>query len=322
MKNKTKIWIITGLSLILIGCIIFAGVMSVLKWDFKGINTTKYETNTYDISEEFENISISTNTADILFILSDNGKCKVECIEEAKTKHTVLVQENTLNININDTRKWYDYISFFSFGTPKITVYLPLDKYALLTVNASTGDIEIPKEFTFDNIDIKSSTGDVNCNASTVNDLKIKLSTGHINVEDITVGNMNLITSTGSMNIKKVDCVGKIETRVSTGKTNLIDIKCESLLSKGSTGDMKLSNVIATKDFNVTRSTGNIKLDKCDAGDIFIKTDTGDVRGTLLTNKIFITETDTGDVSVPKTITGGKCEITTDTGDINFKVVK
>ena len=49
-------------------------------------------------------------------------------------------------------------------------------------------------------------------------------------------------------------------------------------------------------------------------------TDTGDVKGSLLSEKIFIPTTDTGDVDVPKTVTGGRCEITTDTGDIKITV--
>ena len=319
---KTKVWIIIAVSFILIGGIIFVGAMSMLKWNFNDISTTKYETNTYDIAEEFENISINTDTADILFLLSASGKCSVECVEEVRTKHTVSAQENTLSIDITDTRKWYDHISFFSFGTPKIMVYLPSDKYALLTVKASTGDVQIPKEFTFDGIDIKVSTGDVSCNASTANDLKIKTSTGHINLDNITAANMNLTTSTGGINVKSVDCSGKIETKVSTGKTNLTDVKCESLISNGNTGDIKLTNVIAAKDINIKRSTGDIRFDKCDAGEILITTDTGDVGGTLLTNKVFICKTDTGDIDVPKTITGGRCEITTDTGDIQINVGK
>lgn len=319
---KTKVWIIIAVSFILIGGIVFVGAMSMLKWNFNGISTIKYETNTYDVAKEFENISINTDTADVLFVLSNSGKCSVECVEEVRTKHTVSVQENTLSIDITDTRKWYDHISFFSFGTPKITVYLPSDKYALLTVKASTGDIKIPKEFTFENIDIKASTSDINCNASTINDLKIKTSTGHISIDNITSANMNLAASTGGINIKSVNCSGKIETKVSTGKTNLADVKCESLISNGNTGDAKLTNVIATKDFNITRSTGDIKLDKCDANDILITTNTGDVSGTLLTEKVFICRTNTGDTDVPKTTTGGKCEIVTDTGDIKIEIGK
>jgi DUF4097 and DUF4098 domain-containing protein YvlB len=57
-------------------------------------------------------------------------------------------------------------------------------------------------------------------------------------------------------------------------------------------------------------------LDACDAAEIYIKTDTGNVEGRFLSDKVFIAKTDTGLINVPKTITGGRCEITTNTGDI------
>ena len=49
-------------------------------------------------------------------------------------------------------------------------------------------------------------------------------------------------------------------------------------------------------------------------------TDTGEVKGTLRSEKIFFTESDTGKISVPKSVTGGRCEITTDTGDIEIEI--
>ena len=71
---------------------------------------------------------------------------------------------------------------------------------------------------------------------------------------------------------------------------------------------------------DLDRDTGDIDLEDCDADEIFIVTDTGDVKGTLLSEKVFITKTDTGDVNVPNSISGGRCEITTDTGDINISL--
>jgi hypothetical protein len=61
-----------------------------------------------------------------------------------------------------------------------------------------------------------------------------------------------------------------------------------------------------------------LDLDLCD--EIYLKTDTGDVSGFLLSDKIFIAESDTGRISVPKTFTGGKCEVKTDTGNIKITV--
>ena len=81
-----------------------------------------------------------------------------------------------------------------------------------------------------------------------------------------------------------------------------------------------MNNVIAAEKFSIKRSTGDVKLDRSDAAELFVETDTGDVTGTLLSDKVFVVETDTGSVDVPKTITGGKCEIITSTGDINISV--
>lgn len=318
MNKKIKIWLIVAVSFMLIGGIIFVGAMSMLNWNFMGINTTKYETNETIINDSFKNISINTNTSDIIFLKSSDQNCKVDCFEHKKEKHIISVQNETLIIEINNTRKWYDYIQFFSFNTPKITVYLPQEKYETLSVKVSTGDIKIPSEFQFDNVDVKASTGDVQYNAATTGNVKINLSTGRINIENADIGNMNLKTTTGNINVKSVDCSGKIEAKVSTGKVELTNVKCESLISNGNTGDIKLTNTIAANDFNITRSTGDIKLIACDAGEIFITTDTGDVSGTLLTDKVFICKTDTGDIDVPKTTNGGICEITTDTGDIEI----
>ena len=57
-----------------------------------------------------------------------------------KVKHSVAVKENCLVIDVDDTRKWYEYIGI-NFGIPKITVYLPKGKYGALLVKTSTSDV-------------------------------------------------------------------------------------------------------------------------------------------------------------------------------------
>ena len=98
-------------------------------------------------------------------------------------------------------------------------------------------------------------------------------------------------------------------------------VTCKTLTSTGSTGKIALKNVIATDNFYVERSTGDVRLENCDAGEIRIKTSTGDVTGTLRSEKVFLAKTSTGKVRVPDTITGGRCEITTSTGDIDIQLI-
>ena len=319
MSKTTKIWLVMAASLVLIGCIIFGGVMTMLKWDFTKLSTGEYETHDYEIDENFNNISIVTDTADIVIVPSENQKTSVVCHEQKNAKHSVTVHNGKLVIEIVDTRKWYEYIGI-NLGTPKITVYIPQGEYGVLFVKSSTGNVEIPKEFKFENIDISESTGNVMNYASASENIIIKTSTGNIRVENVSAGTLDLSVSTGGITVSDVTCEEDIKIKVSTGKTNLTNIDCKNVVSNGATGAISLKNVIAAEKFSIERSTGDVKFDRCDAAEIFVETDTGDVRGSLLTDKIFIVQTDTGNVDVPKTATGGKCEITTSTGDINISI--
>ena len=131
--------------------------MTMLKWDFTKLSTVKYETNHYEINEGFENISIITDTADVVFVADESMMTSVSCYEQKNLKHRVTVEDGTLVIEVADTRKWYEYIGI-NFGTPKITVCIPQGKYGALSVSASTGDIHIPKDFSFNGVDLSAST--------------------------------------------------------------------------------------------------------------------------------------------------------------------
>ena len=222
MRKRTKIWLVIATFLMLVGGMIFAVVMTMLGWDFMKISTVKYETNHYEIGEEFENISIQTNTTDVIVVLSDNEKCEVKCYEEQLATHSVAVKDNTLTVEVNNEKSVWDHVEV-NFGSPKITVY-------------------IPKEFTIQNVDIELSTGDVT--------------------------------------VKDINCKGNMAIRV---------------------------------------STGDVYIEKSDASEIFIKTSTGDVIGSFLTEKVYTAKTNTGEIDVPKSKNGGKCEIRTSTGDIIIK---
>lgn len=319
MSKTMKTWLIVAASLVAIGLIAFAVIMTINGWDFIKLGTGKYETNTYELNEEFSNISIKSDTADIVFVSSDDEKCKVVCYEEENAKHSVSVADGVLTVNVVDARKWYEHIGI-NFETPKITIYLPEAEYSSLIVDESTGDIEISNDFKFESIDVSVSTGDVKCYASAATVIKIAATTGDISVAEISVGLLELSVSTGNVTVSSVTCEGDVKVGVSTGKTYLTDIVCQSVLSSGSTGDIFLKNVIAAEKFSIKRSTGDVKFDGSDATEIFVETDTGDVKGSLLTDKVFITKTDTGNINVPSSITGGKCEITTDTGDIKITI--
>ena len=132
--------------------------------------------------------------------------------------------------------------------------------------------------------------------------------------------NVSIERSTGDISLSDVSCVGKLDITVTTGKTELMNVSCAELDTEGDTGRLVMTNVIASGKLSIERSSGDVRFDGCDAAEIEIDTDTGDVKGSLLTDKVFIYDTDTGKVELPETASGGKCKIETDTGDIIIEI--
>lgn len=314
--------IITAAVLVAAGALLFAAAFAASGFDLSKLDTAGYETNTYTVSEDFAAIEIRSEEADIAFRRSEDGKLRVECAEREKVKHEVSAGNGTLTIFAVDKRAWYDHLTLFSFKSPSVTVCLPAEHYEALTIATDTGDVSIPDLFSFGGAEITASTGDVAFGASVDGHLKIKTNTGDIRIDGVQANHIDLSVSTGRIDGKNVNCRETLSVEVSTGKTFLTDVACKTLYSSGSTGDIALKDVVASDDFNIERDTGDVHFENCDAGQIAVKTATGDVTGTLRTEKVFIAKTSTGDIDVPDTISGGRCSITTSTGDIAIELTE
>lgn len=298
MRSSQRIWLLAAAALIAIGVLLFTVGMAANHWEFSKLDTVKHETYDYEIGEAFQNIAIHTRTADIRFAVSETG-CKVVCEDDETLRHSVEVRNGTLTINAAEIRQCGAPFGIY-ITSPKLTVYLPEAQYASLRIQESTGSIEIPAEFRFEEAYLSLSTGDVNFSASVRGDTEIR-------------------TSTGGIHVKSTD-VGSLTLSVTTGEVTVSDVNCKCLESSGSTGDILLKNVNAEEKITIERSTGDVRLDASDAAALSVKTGTGSVSGTLLSDKIFLTQSASGSVRVPKTTTGGSCEITTSTGDIELEI--
>ena len=241
--------------------------------------------------------------------------------EREKVRHTVLVEDGTLKVLVSDERAWYDHLTLFS-SRPSVTVYLPSDRFTALTVTTDTGDVSVPAAFAFGNAEIATDTGNVSFDASVDGNLKIKTKTGDVRLEGVRAGLIDLSTSTGKIDGGNVTCEWTFSVKVSTGKTVLTDVTCHSLISTGSTGDLTLKNTTATNDLNLKRDTGDVRFEACDAGQITVVTSTGDVSGTFRSEKTFAVKTSTGKVRVPDGSSGGRCGITTSTGDVTIDLIR
>ena len=319
MNQKMKKSFSVAAVLCLAGLVLFLICLFGTGFDFRKMSNVTYETNTHEISETFADIKVNVSTADVRFVPANTASCKVVCKETNQQKHTVKVENGTLIINEVDERRFVNFIGF-TFESPVVTIYLPEEEYSRLEIKGNTGDVKVPEQFRFRQAKVEVDTGDVLWNAPVTTTLELKADTGNITVNGTSAEALTVKTATGDATVTAATIDGAISVKSSTGDIKLTGTQCATLRADSNTGDVKLKNTEASERGEITTDTGDVTLDGFDAAYITIKTDTGDVEGTVLSEKTFFTETDTGDVDVPRMAAEEICEITTDTGDIEVKV--
>ena len=316
MSGTMKKWLMAALTLLVVGGLIFVAAMASSAFDFSLLSTRELETETHELREDFDCLDLHVDTAKLILLPSKDGKCTVVCREDKEQKHTVAVRGGTLVVE--PPKEWKSDMFSFGGGSPSVTVYLPKTSYAALTVKTDTGDVEIPADFGFERIEVTGDTADVSCRASASESVVVRTSTGDVLLEGLRTGELRVTNSTGKLELRNAAVSGAVELKSSTGDRTIDSLSCGSFHSESDTGDVRCKGLLASGDLRIKTTTGSVTLEDSDAAELYIRTTTGSVKGNLLTEKVFLCETSTGDVEVPKSITGGRCEISTSTGDIRI----
>lgn len=316
--KAAKNTLIVALAFIIIGLFISLGGLIAMDFKFTELNTADFVTNTYSVSEEFTNISVKSAECNVRLLFSDDDSCKVVCNERDNITHSVTVENGTLIIDRTDKRKWYEHIGIF-FGKMEIIVYLPKTEYESLYVSTVSGDIEVSDDFTFAEADIHNTSGDVNFSAFVNKDLSVKTVSGKIKVNDIQCESVTLQSTSGDVDLS-VSVNEELYVKTVSGSIKLTDIQCKNVTAQSTSGGIIFSKVTASGNIHIESTSGKVELLTCDADSLWIKTVSGDVYGRLLTDKIFITNTVSGSIDVPRSTSGGKCEVNTTSGSIKFDI--
>lgn len=305
---------------IIIGSVLLIAGGTVLAIGIASSKGNEKETNTYELTEDFKNITTNLGVTDLEFVPTTDGSKKVVCQETKKYHHKVSVANDELTITSNDARRWYETWFSFNLTNLKVTVYLPAGEFNNLKIEDSTGNVNIPHDYSFNNVNLKVSTGDVKFAANVAEYAEFNSSTGDFNINEMSTKNLKVKASTGKINLNKVTVAETITASASTGNIHFTDTKANKLDVNTSTGSITFTDTVVADHINAKASTGNVRFEDSDADTLTIQTSTGDVKGTLLTSKIFSAKSDTGKIDVPTSTTGGLCEIKTDTGDIKITI--
>ena len=301
MKTKRMIWTIIAVGLIGLGFLTFLIAAALMRFDLTQINTVDFVTNTYTVAEDFTDISIEGAECDINLEFTNDSACRVVCTEGEKITHSVSVQNDTLIVTRHDNREWYDNIGIY-WGKISVTVYLPKAQYNSLYVKCVSGDINVPRTFTFENADISNNSGEINFYAKVTGDLSLNNVSGETKVANTAPQSLTVSSKNGDIELENIECA--------------------TLSAQNTNGKIELEEVLVSGKLEAKTENGNIELDCCDADTLYLKSTTGKIEGSLLTPKNFVTDTVNGKIKVPASSQGGKCEAITTNGNIELEIEK
>ena len=223
------------------------------------VRPCEFETHEYEIKENYKDIKIVTDTADIQFILSEKPNTFIVCEEEKNANHSVMVKENTLRIEVNDNKKWYEDIGI-NLRAPKITVYLGKSEYGNISLETDTGNILLDNIIATGKLATETETGNVNFEACDASEVFIKTDTGNVLLDDvITTGKLAIETDTGNVKFEECDA-SEVFIETDTGNVMGSFLTDKVVFAESDTGKIDIPKVIADEKCEIITETGNIKI--------------------------------------------------------------
>lgn len=319
MKKSVKIALIVAACLVGAGILLVAAAAVSPDFDFRRISPLRgeVETYTYENPNDFESIVIDVVESDVRVLRSSKGELQIICDESDRIYHEVRVENGTLYVTRNDTRRWFERIFSFDFREMTVTVYLPQELYAGIHAKSVSGDVIVEAGVIFDSAELKSTSGELSFYAATEGALSLTSVSGDVDVHGSDVGTLSASSTSGSIEISRVRANEGVEVDTTSGDIGISHVTAVSLSADSTSGDARLENTVVTEHLKIETTSGDIELEACDAATLSIDSMSGEVEGTLLSGKMYSTETDSGSVRVPASTSGaGECRISTNSGDI------
>lgn len=280
-------------------------------------------------------------TADFKLLPSENGTCRVECMESEKICYSVTTENNVLHIECADRRTLFSRYKFSKAQRhATVRVYLPQGTYKSLEVETTSGDIAIPAGYAFDTASLQSTSGDIACCAE-CSLLSIETTSGDIALKNAKCSTIELCSTSGDITLENVQSSKKTHAETTSGKVQFINLETTELeihTASGKvsledtssavlhvdtiSGEIDLTRAVSSNSMEIGTISSNIHLESCDSESLSFESRSGSIIGTLNTGKNFYITSRNNKVDVPLNSGEGLCKIETRSGSIRIKIAE
>ncbi len=249
-----------GLALILIGIGLVA-IVSVTSGSEIFQNGEEYYTYYEEeyAADTFSSFAFDFDNRRVYIYESTDDKIRLSYYLHEKDES--IFDDETVEMSLSITRKWYLNFSLFNFTNTKyFEVYLYLPSSLLdysFDIDTSNGKIILDGIGACDSINLETSNGEIEVNNIEARVINLKTSNGEIKMTDVTVEtNLKGDSSNGRVTLNNISA-DKIEMKTSNGKVKAENIAANNVKLDSSNGEIFLSIQGEQNSYRIVLNTTN-----------------------------------------------------------------
>jgi len=222
-----------------------------------------------DITEDFNQIEIKTENAEVEIVPSDRDTTIVELTGNKNNKYKLVanVEEDSLNIKVKDRLFSWFSINLFNWSPPSLKVYVPKKSYDSLNIVTDNGKVEA-KELQANEVFAETDNGRITLKHIQSSAITTEADNGKISLENVeglisaksNNGHISLITDSLDRSMQMETDNGSIDIQTQAEPTNVtFDLNVNN--GKISVfGDSDYDTVIGKGDNLIKLTTDNGKI--------------------------------------------------------------
>lgn len=197
MKRHLSTFVLSALAVAAVGglTVLRTGLVAEAAWRH---DYTPLTVNTYPVSGNFTDISVTDYYADVQFRVSRDGSVSVVTRDAADVTHTVRVEGNTLTVTRPEPSVG-QRLFHHDDDDPEVTIYLPAGNYGALTVSNTSGDIESAAQLGFASANLTTVSGDIDLNGPVSGKIVCNTTSGDVELERSDAASLTISTTSGEV---------------------------------------------------------------------------------------------------------------------------
>ncbi|MDO4420105.1 MAG: DUF4097 family beta strand repeat-containing protein [Ruminococcus sp.] len=268
--------------------------------------------------DEVDVINVKEVSNDVKIIKSEDNQVKVTYGVSDKFSYYLKQVDDTLYVEYDDFRHWYDYIVVFGkLSEPDLIIEVPEKTLNELNVKCTSGDIEaksvdsivttlkthsgfIEVGGNVGDLTATSTSGGVKLNADIEAECAaVSATSGKLTLSGNIKGDMIADNTSGGIDINELTCINA-DIRNTSGKIKGESLRAETLKADNISGGIRLTDVVCTGDMTLEATSGSINLESVDAENYDLHTTSGSIKAEILTSKIYNVKTTSGSEKTPE----------------------